>query len=475
MSRLCLLVWYIANTIIGVFTYNIDFNGDLSIRNCSTCDWDSDVLCHVCIHEGHEAQHVIKLNAENVYGEGTVAAAIQLVKENHALFKSGKVSFAFRGEGPFGSIGYDENSHNANNSILRRRTKKDRTTNPAAIMPNKITETNNVPIHQMKDSLYIGSISVGTPPQVLHPIFDTGSTNLWVVGTDCKSHSCKKVTRFNPAESTTFKDPDTSKRIHIKFGTGEIEGFPGKDIVRIGNMEVPDQSIAIVDNEEGGSAYGLNIFDSIKFEGIVGLAFPEMASIPGLPILDNLAMLHQLKHKEFSFYIGDSGSESMLLFGGVDHKYYDGDIKMFPVVREHYWEVALDAVYIGDYKICCDEKSYLIFDSGTSLNTLPSADFSNFMRLLPSEKCHGSFDKYPTITYVLGGQKVTLTGEQYMMSHNGYCTPAYMQLDVPSEFGHAYIVGSNAFMRHYYTVFRRGGGENDPSMVGIAPSKKGVL
>lgn len=45
------------------------------------------------------------------------------------------------------------------------------------------------------------------------------------------------------------------------------------------------------------------------------------------------------------------------------------------------------------------------------------------------------------------------------------CKPAYMQIDVPSEFGHAYILGSVAFMRHFYTVYRRSDGKT-PSLVG---------
>lgn len=43
------------------------------------------------------------------------------------------------------------------------------------------------------------------------------------------------------------------------------------------------------------------------------------------------------------------------------------------------------------------------------------------------------------------------------------CEPAYMQIDVLPEFGHAYILGSLPYMRHYFTVFHRG--LDEPSMV----------
>uniref|UniRef100_A0A3B0N4I0 Uncharacterized protein n=1 Tax=Theileria annulata TaxID=5874 RepID=A0A3B0N4I0_THEAN len=46
-----------------------------------------------------------------------------------------------------------------------------------------------------------------------------------------------------------------------------------------------------------------------------------------------------------------------------------------------------------------------------------------------------------------------------------------MQLDVPSEFGHAYVLGSSTFMKFYFTLFQQY--TDRPSMVGIARAKKG--
>ena len=41
---------------------------------------------------------------------------------------------------------------------------------------------------------------------------------------------------------------------------------------------------------------------------------------------------------------------SAIFFGGVDPRFFEPPIHMFPVVREHYWEVELDAIYVGEKK-----------------------------------------------------------------------------------------------------------------------------
>ncbi|CDR97525.1 aspartyl protease, putative [Babesia bigemina] len=415
--------------------------------------------CSVWLHKGNPAEHSISLERYQIPGS---VSALQMASSNHELFKKGKISFAKRGEGVFGSIGYDGNK-NRRPAFSTMKNKL----NKRIAMLKRCDRANYIPIKQTKDSLYVGEIKIGTPPQTFHPIFDTGSTNLWVVGSTCKEPSCSKVCRYDASRSTTFKMMDTPIKIHIKFGTGEIEGYPAKDTVVLGKIAIPDQSLAVVVSEK--SAGGDNIFDKIHFEGIVGLAFPEMSSVPGMPIFDHMALLKNMKHKEFAFYIDENDKESRIMLGGIDPQYYLGEIQMFPVVREHYWEVKLDAFYVGNEKLCCDgQSSYLIFDSGTSLNTIPSSYFGHFMSYFESKTCDVGAD-YPTITYVLEGERITLEPHQYMLRQGKRCVPAFMQLDVPSEFGNAFIVGSNAFMKHYVTVYHRGTG-GKASMVGIAKS-----
>lgn len=334
-----------------------------------------------------------------------------------------------------------------------------------------------VPLNHLRDSQFVGSIEIGTPPQKINPIFDTGSTNLWVVSVDCNEPSCTKVkNRFVPKNSSTFKRIELDKKLRIVFGTGAISGPLGQDTFMLGKHKVEEQAFGLVESEsDNGVISDDNIFNFINFEGIVGLGFPQMLSAGPISFFDNLIKQNKNIPHQFSFYISDDDSYSAFLIGGISKEFYEGDIYMIPVSKEYYWEVNLDAVWVGDHKVCCEEKSFAIFDSGTSYNTLPSSKINEFMELVPPVSCDEENFKeqiksYPTIKYVFGNLEVELSPEEYMVLNEDTCMPGYMQIDVPSEKNHAYLLGSVSFMRHYFTVFIRGSGDN-PSMVGIAKAK----
>ncbi|KEG03541.1 pepsinogen, putative [Plasmodium vinckei vinckei] len=334
-----------------------------------------------------------------------------------------------------------------------------------------------VPLQHLRDSQFVGKLLVGTPPQEIHPIFDTGSTNLWVVTTECKEESCKKVHQYNPNKSKTFRRSFVKQNLHIVFGSGSITGTLGKDNFILGNHTIRNQIFGLVKSESSDNLNNTdNVFEYINFEGIVGLGFPGMLTAGSIPFFDNLLKQYKNMTPQFSFYISPNDETSAFIVGGINKSYYEGDIYMLPVVKEYYWEVKLDAIYVGDEKICCEEESYAIFDSGTSYNTMPSIQIDNFFKKVISKPCNEEnyndvLKDYPTIKYVFGKLVIELLPNEYMIVNEDLCVPAYMQIDVPSEKNNAYLLGTIAFMRHYFTIFVRGQ-EGSPSMVGVAKAKR---
>ncbi|KAG0355949.1 hypothetical protein BGZ54_000904, partial [Gamsiella multidivaricata] len=66
--------------------------------------------------------------------------------------------------------------------------------------------TGNVPLTNVHPDLeYYGSVSVGSPAQVVKLDFDTGSSDIWFPSSTCTTAACKKHTRFNSSKSSTFK------------------------------------------------------------------------------------------------------------------------------------------------------------------------------------------------------------------------------------------------------------------------------
>ncbi|KAB0377538.1 hypothetical protein FD755_011982 [Muntiacus reevesi] len=78
---------------------------------------------------------------------------------------------------------------------------------------------------------YIGSITIGTPPQQFQVVFDTGSSDLWLPSVDCQSSSCSTHDTFKPTQSSTFQD--MRRTVNLSFGSGRMSGYLGSDIFRV--------------------------------------------------------------------------------------------------------------------------------------------------------------------------------------------------------------------------------------------------
>ena len=64
--------------------------------------------------------------------------------------------------------------------------------------------------------------------------------------------------------------------------------------------------------------------------------------------------------------------ESKLIFGGIDHSLYDGELHWHSVSEPIFWSISAQQILIGDEdtEICTpDYPCKLVIDSGTSLIT----------------------------------------------------------------------------------------------------------
>ena len=269
------------------------------------------------------------------------------------------------------------------------------------------------------DSQYVGELGVGTvfssphqstegddidPPQsYINVVFDTGSTNLWIASALCESQGCKSRAQFDKEKSNTFyyvgqKDPSLAKddptqpksedypiMLDITFGTGELKGPMGVDDFHVGPFVVQKQTFALVEDEVG------SVFDAIRFEGILGLAFPSMSAHNVKPFFDNVIEQEVLTSNEFSFFFTKLPTQaSAIFFGGVDNRFFYPPIKMFPVVEQHYWTIHLESMFLGDEQINIvngKPVNRMILDTGTTYFTAPAGVINKVLRLAPSQPC----------------------------------------------------------------------------------------
>merc|ERR1719326_1601342 len=113
----------------------------------------------------------------------------------------------------------------------------------------------DITIQDFQNAQYYGSVEIGTPPQTFNVVFDTGSANLWVPNSKVGLVGLLKH-KYNSAKSSTYVKNGTA--FNIRYGSGPVSGIWSNDKVTLGNLEVPKQPFAEVENAKGlGLAYGV--------------------------------------------------------------------------------------------------------------------------------------------------------------------------------------------------------------------------
>ncbi|NXK24323.1 PEPA protein, partial [Arenaria interpres] len=326
----------------------------------------------------------------------------------------------------------------------------------AKYFPSRISAE---PLQNYLDNEYFGTISIGTPAQEFTVVFDTGSSNLWVPSIYCSSPACKNHNRFNPAESSTFIS--TNESLYIAYGTGSMSGVLGYDTVTVANIEVLNQIFGLAETEPGAFFY------YTPFDGILGLAFPSIASSGATPVFDNMMMQNLVAEDLFSVYLSREGqSGSFVLFGAIDPFYTTNGISWIPLSAETYWQITMNSVSIGGEAIACAFGCQAIVDTGTSLLAVPQRALSAILSLLGATSsgqisCNAA-RRLPSIIFHINGKAFPVPPSAYVIESNGYCTLGFQGMDVPTESGELWILG-DVFIREYYVIFNRA-----TNMVGLS-------
>jgi len=304
---------------------------------------------------------------------------------------------------------------------------------------------------------YYGQVEVGTPRQKFTVVFDTGSGNLMLPSTYCKSHACTSHRRFNRLQSTTAEDieadgshtkPGAARdQITVTFGTGEISGVFIKDDVCIGGVCTNVHFVGATDETD-------DPFNSFKFDGVLGLALPEMAQGTDFSVMEQLVQTKAMRQPLFSVFLSDSDLEgSEITFGDVKREHMASDMFWEPISRNSgYWQVEIADITLNNQRQSLCSHCQVAVDTGTSQLAGPTEVINDLSRRLNVKPDCSNFNQLPKLGFVLGEHVLNLEPQDYVDKSSQGCEVALMPLDVPPPNGPLFILG-DPFLRKFYTAY----------------------
>jgi len=264
---------------------------------------------------------------------------------------------------------------------------------------------------------------------------------------------------FDRKASTTAEDieADGSKsrrgaprdQITVTFGTGEITGVFMKDDVCIGNLCANCHFVGATDETD-------DPFASFNFDGVLGLALPEMSQGPDFSVMDHLVSSKALKRDLFSVFLSDSEiEESEITFGDIKQDRMASDMFWEPVSKNTgYWQVQIKDIAIDNkvQNLCQD--CQVAVDTGTSQLAGPTDVINELSKRLDVKADCSNYNKLPNLGFVLGENIMNLEPQDYVDKSSDGCEVSLMPLDVPPPNGPLFIFG-DPFLRKYYTSYDR--------------------
>ncbi|KAI8992524.1 aspartic peptidase domain-containing protein [Pilobolus umbonatus] len=219
---------------------------------------------------------------------------------------------------------------------------------------NKVSQ-----IGYFQGSGYYGLVEVGHPPQSFNVVFDTGSSDFWVVSEFCITMvNCRAHQRFSPSLSYTYQQHHSQSEMTIKYGTGSIHANLGTDNIKIGNMTLYQVHVAdAVDISDE--------FRNLPIDGILGLGLADLSKIREdgrMSLIETMVYQNIIQNAIFGMYMQPGGGE--IDFGGTDPTRYTGEFVYSQVIGNQYWLTKIDLFIFGKVS---DGIRYVVVDSGTTL------------------------------------------------------------------------------------------------------------
>jgi hypothetical protein len=296
-------------------------------------------------------------------------------------------------------------------------------------------------------------------------VFDTGSSDVWVVSSKCSSTGCANHHQYSSHLSASYEslgggseeeeeEEDEDEEgdggmMEVSYGTGHVRAWLGQETVGVGGLVLKNQVI--------GEATSLSHdFMGTPFDGIFGLGLAPLASSHQAPPFYTMMQAGLVDEAVFALYVQGKGGE--LDLGGIDTSRFHGPLVYAPLTDDHYWQIQLDDITL-DSLMLGSRKA--IVDSGTTLIIVTPEDAEHIHGAIPGAVNNGDSTwsvpcaaNLPALSFMLGDDIMVLPGAAYILdplhSSNSMCLSGISGQALDHD-DNAWILG-DVFMKHYYTV-----------------------
>lgn len=309
----------------------------------------------------------------------------------------------------------------------------------------------HVPLSDMQDVQYYGAFTLGTPAQNFTAIFDTGSSNVWVPSEKCHEIACTKHNRYDHTKSRTYvKDGRSFK---IQYGSGKVKGFLSQDTMGVAGKRIRNFTFAEITDEEGRA------FLQSKADGIAGMAFKAISQDNLPPFFNALYNQGLVSNRKFFFYLSKQpgSSDSVMVLGGSDSRYYQGSLQYVNLKSRNYWSIDIDGISVNSANnVCSGRRCMGIVDTGTSLIVGAQEIIRPIIKNINVNRDCSNIDDNPNITFTLGGRQYTLTPQDYVLQVKTFrgkqCIAGIQAANLGGALRNGVILG-DVFISTYATEF----------------------
>jgi hypothetical protein len=319
-------------------------------------------------------------------------------------------------------------------------------------------------------------IGLGTPPQELKFMIDTGTLNTWVTSSECKTEACLVHNSFESASSTTFLPKSDPPKV-VSFGPwGDMTVVNGSDVVWL-DLESEQQASL----QEGVDIMLSTNYTGEQFKSLVcdgGMAVPSKHDPKATALLEALTAQGFIKNSVASFYFDPSKGTGECRMGSLNTDRFDKEtMQTLPLIKpsidelDYLWTVNLDAFVIGNKAVANNIEFAL--DTGASwfkggcgiISTIVNGITKN--GLLPTRLTYAKqLASYPEISLQISGRTYKLTPQQYFLKVEEEWVLGFHHLDGLDD--QMLLVGST-FLETIYSAFILGESRSDSQVILALP------